>query len=161
MLISPSQRTWVPLCKALGIPDSVRDDPRFATNGARMKNAKECVAIIDSYFAKKSFPEWTKIFEGTDVMWEKVQHWEELPNDPQVIANNYMADYTHPLTGVTYKYQNLPMQFSETPAVKYGRAPLLGEHTAEILVKTLGYSPSEVPKLIEEIGKPVKPAPIV
>ncbi len=161
MLISPSQRTWVPLCNALGVPGSVRDDPRFTTNAARIKNARECIAILDSYFIKKSLPEWTKIFEGTEVMWEKVQHWEELPNDPQVIANKYMSDYTHPLTGVTYKYQNLPMQFSETPAVKYGRAPLLGEHTAEILVKTLGYSPEEVPKLIEEIGKPQKPPPIV
>lgn len=161
MLISPASRTWVPLTKALGIPDSVRDDPRFVTNGARVKNAKEVIAILDSCFIKKSLAEWTKIFEGTDVMWEKVQHWEDLPGDIQVQANEYMSEYTHPLTGVTYKYQNLPMQFRETPAVKYGRAPLLGEHTAEILVKTLGYSLEEVPKLLEEIGKPVKPAPIV
>jgi crotonobetainyl-CoA:carnitine CoA-transferase CaiB-like acyl-CoA transferase len=149
MLISPGSRTWG------------RDDPKYATNGARGRNAKEVISILDSYFIKKPLAEWAKIFEGTDVMWERVQHWEDLPGDIQVKSNNYMADYTHPLTGVTYKYQNLPMQFGETPAVKYGRAPLLGEHTAEILVKTLGYSPAELPKLLEEIGKPVKPAPIV
>jgi len=65
--------------------------------------------------------------------------WEDLPDDPQVIANEYLTDYTHPLTGETYKYLNLPMQFRETPATRRGRAPLLGEHTEEILVDILGY----------------------
>ncbi len=157
MLISPGARTWVPLCQTLGVPESIINDPRFTTNAARIKNAKECVAVLDEYFAKKTRDEWIKAFEGTEVFWEKVQKWEELPNDPQVIANNYMSDYTHPLTGLNYKYQNLPMQFSETPAVKFGRAPILGEHTEEILVNILGYKKEDVPKLLDEIGRPTLP----
>lgn len=157
MLISPGARTWMPLCKALGVPESIMNDPRFSTNAARIKNAKETVAILDEYFAKKTREEWMKAFEGTEVFWEKVQRWNELPTDPQVVANNYMSDYRHPLTGLTYKYQNLPMQFAGTPAVKYGRAPILGEHTEEILVNILGYKKADVPKLIEQIGKPTLP----
>ncbi|MFH1638727.1 MAG: CoA transferase [Chloroflexota bacterium] len=160
MLISPQARTWVPLCQALGIPESIINDPRFNTNAARQKHAGETVALLDEYFARKTFAEHIKSFEGKDVMWEKVKKWEELPDDPQVIANKYLTDYTHPLTGLTYKYQNLPMQFGETPAVKQGRAPLLGEHTEEILVNILGYTKDEVPKLLDEIGRPRIPAPI-
>lgn len=159
MLISPQARTWVPLCKALGIPDTLME--RYKTNKARIENRREVVALLDEYFAKKTLEEWMKTFEGTDVMWEKVQKWEELPNDPQVIANEYMSDYVHPLTGLSYKYQNLPMQFGETPAVRRGRAPLLGEHTEEILVDILGYRKEDVPKILDEIGRPRVPAPVL
>ncbi len=156
-IIAPGGRTWIPLCKAMGIPESLMNDPRFSTIGARSKNAKACIALIDEYFAKKTRDEWIKTFEGTEVFWEKVQKWEELLTDQQVIANKYISDYTHPLTGVTYKYQNLPMQFGETPAVKFGRAPILGEHTAEILTKILGYKNENVSALIKDIGEPTLP----
>jgi len=161
MLISPGRRTWVPLCNALGVPESTRDDPRFKTNAARTENQQEVVRILDEYFAKRTLDEWIKAFEGTDVIWERVQKWEELPNDPQVIANEYLTDYTHPLTGETYKYQNLPMQFGETPAVRQGRAPLLGEHTEEILVDILGYKKEDMPGLLDEIGRPTVSTTVV
>ena len=154
MLISPGNRTWIPLCNALGVPESTRDDPRFKTLAGRVENKLEVIRILDEHFTKRTRDEWIKAFEGTDVIWEKVQKWEELPNDPQVIANEYLTDYTHPLTGETYKYQNLPMQFGETPAVRQGRAPLLGEHTEEILVDILGYKKEDMPRLLDEIGRP-------
>jgi len=78
-----------------------------------------------------------------------------LPNDPQVIANEYLIDYTHPITGETYKYLMQPFSFSETPATVRGRAPMLGEHTEEVLVNSLGYKKEDVPKLLDEIGRPV------
>ncbi|MFH0847868.1 MAG: CoA transferase, partial [Chloroflexota bacterium] len=140
MLVSPGARTWEPVCKALGIPESIMKDPRFATEKGRRSHIRETVALLDEYFIKQTRDEWIQIFnQNPEVIWEKIQKWEDLPGDPQVIANNYMSDYTHPLTGLTYKYQNLPMQFSATPAVKFGRAPILGEHAGEILVNLLGY----------------------
>ncbi len=155
MLLSSIPRQWVPVCQALGIPESIyKDDPRFNTRAARTKNAREAVALFDGYMAKKTREEHIKSFEGKDIFWERVQRVYDLANDPQVIANNYMSDYTHPLTGLTYKFQRLPMQFSETPAVRMGRAPLLGEHTEEILVNLLGYKKGDMPKLLDEIGRP-------
>jgi CoA:oxalate CoA-transferase len=122
-----------------------------------MENAEAIVTLLDEYIAKKTLEEHVKSFEGKDIFWERVQRPSDLENDPQVIANEYMTDYTHPLTGQTYKYQNLPMQFGETPVVKRGRAPLLGEHTEEILVDLLGYKKADVPKLLDEIGRPTPP----
>ncbi len=153
VLACPTERHWVPICEALGIPESTyKDDPRFNTNAARINNPRETVALLDNAFAKKRQDEWIKAFEGKDIFWEKIQKIEDLPNDPQVIANEYLTDYTHPLTGETYKYLSLPMQFRETPAMKQGRAPLLGEHTEEILVDILGYKKEDMPKLLDEIG---------
>jgi CoA:oxalate CoA-transferase len=139
----------------MGIPESVyKGDPRSNTDVARFNNSRETVALFDNAFAKKTRDEWIKAFEGKDIFWEKVQKIENLSNDPQVIANEYLTDYTHPLTGETYKYQNLPMQFRGTPAMRQGRAPLLGEHTEEILVDILGYKKEDMPKLLDEIGHP-------
>jgi len=158
MIVCPMPRQWVPLCQALGIPESVyKDDSRFNTPMARKDNPEELVALLDEYIARKTLEEHIKSFEGKDVFWERLQKPSDLENDPQVIANKYMTDYTHPLTGQTYKYQNLPMQFGETPAVRQGKAPLLGEHTEEILVNMLGYKKEELPKLLDEIGRPVPP----
>ncbi len=163
ILISPTPRTWEPFCEALGIPPSIyRDDPRYNTVRARREHTEECVKMWDEAFAKKTRDEWIEIFNKNpkDLIWERVQKWEDLPNDPQVIANEYMSNYTHPLTGLTYKHVNLPVKFSETPAMKLGRAPLLGEHTEEILVNILGYKKGDVPKLLDEIGRPTVQKPL-
>jgi len=150
------ERWWPPLAQALGMPESIwKDDPRFNTTAARAANAKETVAMLDDVFAKKTRDEWIKAFEGKDIVWEKVQKWEDLPTDPQVIANEVITDYVHPITGETYKYVMQPFEFSETPARERGRAPILGEHTEEVLVNILGYKKEDVPKLLDEIGRPV------
>jgi crotonobetainyl-CoA:carnitine CoA-transferase CaiB-like acyl-CoA transferase len=145
---------WADVCEALGLPESSKLDPRFSTSAARKENARECISMLDKAFARKRREEWIKRFEGTRIFWEKVQRMEDVDRDPQVIANEYMTDYTHPLTGQSYQYLHVPMQFSETPAMRQGRAPLLGEHTEEIMVEILGYKAEDLPKLLDEIGRP-------
>ena len=99
-LVCPTARHWVPICEAMGIPESVyKGDPRSNSDVARFNNSRETVALLDNAFAKKRRDEWIKAFEGKDIFWEKIQKIEDLPNDPQVIANEYLTDYTHPLTG--------------------------------------------------------------
>jgi len=149
-------RHWPAVCDALGMDEAIRNAPRFKDTAARAKNAGEVVALFDNIFISKPRDEWIKAFEGKDIFWEKVQKFADLPDDPQVIANEYMVDYNHPLTGEVYKYQHLPVVFSETPAKGMGRAPLLGEHTEEILVDILGYQKEDVPRILDEIGRPAQ-----
>jgi len=153
LTMTQPDRHWPVVCEVLGL-GAVKDDPKFKNGAARAQNAREINAIFEGAFAKKTQDEWAKAFAGKDIFWERIQKFSDLANDPQVIANKYMVDYTHPLTGLTYKYQQLPNDFSETPAVRTGRAPLLGEHTEEILVDLLGYKKEDVPKLLDEIGRP-------
>ncbi len=156
------ERHWPVVCQAMGIPESIwKDNPHFNARASRAQNAKEVVAYFDKIFIQKTRDEWIKTFEGKDVMWEKVQKIEDLSQDPQVIANDYLVDYYNSITGETYKHTMLPVLFNETPIKDAGRAPLLGEHTEEILVNLLGWKKADIPKLIEDIGKPyASPQPV-
>jgi crotonobetainyl-CoA:carnitine CoA-transferase CaiB-like acyl-CoA transferase len=84
-----------------------------------------------------------------------VQDYKDLGNDPQVIANQYITDYEHPLEGLV-KWLHFPLSFAETPAIRKGAAPKLGEHTEEVLVDILGYTSEQVPELLKEIGRPAE-----
>ena len=72
----------------------------------------------------------------------------EASNDPDVLANGYIAEVEYPEIGESLKVHGTPWQFSETPA-KLGVAPKLGEHNSEILLG-LGYSESEIAALREQ-----------
>jgi CoA:oxalate CoA-transferase len=77
----------------------------------------------------------------------KVMGIEELDSDPQYAARNYFQDIDHPQAG-RLKYPGAPFKMSETPA-EINRAPLLGEHNAEIYIDLLGMSADEVAGLKE------------
>ena len=133
-----SDRHWEPLASVLGIPELI-DDPRFATMADRAGNAGELVEVLDTIFATKTFEEWDRTFrEGGDFIYARVQSIEELEEDPQVIANDYITTVDHPVVGPV-KMCNHPVIYSDTPAGIWQEAPELGQHTEEILIDELGY----------------------
>src|SRR5207247_10452628 len=72
----------------------------------------------------------------------------DLPNDPQMIANEYIVDYDHPHWGKT-KVVGVPARLSKTPGDPKAPAPEFGEHTELILTELLGYSWEDVARLKE------------
>jgi crotonobetainyl-CoA:carnitine CoA-transferase CaiB-like acyl-CoA transferase len=66
----------------------------------------------------------------------------EASDDPDVLANGYIAEVEYPEYDKTVKVHGSPWKFSETPA-RIGVAPKLGEHTSALLTK-LGYSETEI-----------------
>lgn len=154
LLCGQPQRSWPALCEVLDLKEYV-NDPRFADTRGRSRNREECIALLDKAFSERPREEWIELFGGKNILWERVQNYKDLWNDPQVIANQYLTDYEHPVEG-RVKWLHLPLAFSETPALRKGAAPGLGEHTEEILVNILGYKAEEVPKILEEIGQPAE-----
>src|SRR5579875_1455046 len=143
-----TDRYWKDFCHALGIPELI-DDERFRDMRARTRNHRELVAILDRVFATKSRAEWLKILkEGGDFIYTIVNTISDLPDDPQVIANQYIVDYDHPTIGPT-RLVGVPVILTETPGNPRGRAPELGEHTETVLTQLLGYSWDEVARLHE------------
>ena len=69
-------------------------------------------------------------------------------NDPQVLANDYITQFDHPVWG-RIKMLGFPWAFQETAASVRREAPVLGQHTEEILLE-LGYSWDDITKLKEE-----------
>jgi crotonobetainyl-CoA:carnitine CoA-transferase CaiB-like acyl-CoA transferase len=140
-------RWWAKVCGALGI-ESLINDPRFSSFQARAANRKELVAIFDEIFARKTRQEWMIILDEHGCIFTPIQSIQEVVDDPQAIANNYLIDIEHPSYG-PLKTMGFPWDFSETPAAWRRKAPALGEHSEEVLLE-IGYSQEEIAKLREE-----------
>ena len=141
-------RYWKDFCNAVGIQELI-DDTRFNNMRARGKNRRELIAILDKVFATKPRDEWMHIMKhGGDFIYTVVNSINDLPTDPQVLANEYVVDYEHPELG-KMQVVGVPVILSQTPGNPRGRAPELGENTEMILTEMLGYSWDDVAKFRE------------
>jgi crotonobetainyl-CoA:carnitine CoA-transferase CaiB-like acyl-CoA transferase len=138
-----ADRYWPDFCRLIGRDDLV-DDPRFVDLAARKEHADECVDLLTSEFASRTFTEWKALLSEIDAPWAPVQAVEELLDDPQVIANEYIGDVENE-GGPSYRLPTVPVQFDgRPPALR--RAPEHGEHSELVLVE-LGYSWDEIAAL--------------
>jgi len=141
-------RYWTQLCAVLEIPEAAGDE-RFATMLPRMMNCGACVALLDEVFARRPRAEWVRrLAEGGDFIFSIVNAVDDLPADPQVLANGYVTSFEHPAFGPT-RVVGLPVRLSDTPGAIRLPAPEFGQHTEEILTGLLGYSWDEVGRLRE------------
>jgi crotonobetainyl-CoA:carnitine CoA-transferase CaiB-like acyl-CoA transferase len=139
-------RYWAEFCRAVGRPE-LGTDERFVDLRVRAANAGAAIEILDAVFATKPLAEWLRILRaGGDFIFCQVNAVDDLPNDPQVTANDYVVDYDHPRFGRT-QVIGLPVQLGETPGSIRRPAPEFGEHTEEILTEMLGYSWEQVAAL--------------
>jgi len=78
-----------------------------------------------------------------------VYHIDEVVEDPHLEARGMFVEIEHPRVG-KMKVPNFPVKLSETPGVIKTAAPLLGEHTKEILTELLGYSDEKITELVKK-----------
>ncbi len=142
-----ADRYWSDVARIVGRPELAEDD-RFRDMGARAANSAECVAILDEAFAKKSRDEWLRVFreDGSDLIVTVVNSVNDLPDDPQVQANDYVVDFEHPAHGPT-KVLGVPVGLSETPGSVRDPAPELGQHTEDVLLNVLGWDWDRISEL--------------
>ncbi len=142
-------RQWPIVCKALGI-EHLTDDPRFCDADKRRENSEELIALMDGIFITKPVDEWMEILKGTgDVICTPLQTIQDLRNDPQVIANDYIIEREHEVLG-NVKVRGLPVELSRTPGLVRVEAPECGQHTEEILMEWSGYSWEDIAELREK-----------
>ena len=136
-------RYWPTFCKAINRLDLI-DNPKFSNMTVRFDNRVELIEILDSVFVTLPRLEWERrLKESGDLIWERVQRTLDLPNDPQVIANEYVVDFDHPVIGSS-KWLQTPVTYSKTPLSTRKMAPAHGEDTEEILINLLGYDWDEI-----------------
>lgn len=145
--LTQSDRHWPKFCQALRLENLI-DDPRFSSMEMRERNHKELIAILDEVFATKTSDEWTLILRAVsnDFIFCKAQNYNDLLSDPQVIANEYIVEYEHPVLGTTRRV-SCPVTLSKTPAEFRLPAPEYGQHTEEILTEICGYNWHELEQL--------------
>jgi crotonobetainyl-CoA:carnitine CoA-transferase CaiB-like acyl-CoA transferase len=122
------------MCRAFGLPD-VAEDPRFATLMQRMQNTDALTKILGRLVERAAELSLTDADErlcAEDVPSGIVLSLEELPHDPQIVANGTFVMSEHPLAGSLREARPAP-RFGQTPARVGGPAPAPGQHTDEIL----------------------------
>ena len=141
----PPSRYWHAFCEALGITD-IELDSRFNDDTSREKNAAELVALLDRVFVSKPAKEWLRIFSAKDLILSPVNSSLDLIQDEQVIANDFIVDFDHPVMGKV-GFPGLPFSFSKTPGGPRSAAPELGQHTEQVLIDVAGYTWDELSEL--------------
>jgi crotonobetainyl-CoA:carnitine CoA-transferase CaiB-like acyl-CoA transferase len=140
-----NQSNWERICEVLGRPEW-RDDERFRTNRDRMANLDALAAKMNVVIASRTKAQWIEAFDAAGVPAGPVHTIGEALAHPQTLARGMVVDLVHPQAGAT-KALGCPIHFSATPASVTRPAPVLGEHTREILGK-YGYSAAEIDALV-------------
>ncbi len=136
-----NQSNWARLTEVLGHPEW-RDDPRFAVNAARMENREALVSLMNAVLVRRTRAQWLEALAAAGVPAGPVHALGEALTHPQTLARGMVVDLVHPEAGAT-RAIGCPVHFSATPARVDRPAPLLGQHTRELL-RECDYSDAQI-----------------
>jgi len=140
-----SDKLWRIFCPLLGL-EPLTDDPRYVTNAARNANRPALVATLQEAFITKTYEEWEAILLPAGVPMGAVNTLDAAVAHPQVAARQAIVESEHPIAG-TVKMTAPPVRMSATPGSVRSPAPLLGEHTEQVLRERLGLDDTEIARL--------------
>jgi crotonobetainyl-CoA:carnitine CoA-transferase CaiB-like acyl-CoA transferase len=140
-----TDKFWRMLCDALGVPE-LAADPRYDTNEKRTARSVELSPILEPLLRQKTTNEWQTLLMEKGVPCGAVGDWQGFfLNDPQVAAMEMNQQIEHSSIGPA-RVTGLPVNFEKTPGAIQRAAPMLGQHTEEVLLE-LGYDDRQINEL--------------
>jgi crotonobetainyl-CoA:carnitine CoA-transferase CaiB-like acyl-CoA transferase len=143
-LMNPAQ--WNRFCAALDDP-AMENDPRFATNQSRLANHAAFVTHVEAILATRTTAAWVERLEAASIAAGPVYEFDEVFEDPQVRHLGLVVGLEQPGAGHT-RMLGFPAAASAAPAEPFRPAPLLGQHTAEVL-REIGVADDRIAALSE------------
>ncbi|HYZ57014.1 MAG TPA: CoA transferase [Streptosporangiaceae bacterium] len=147
MVGANNPRLWQRLCRALDREDLL-SDPRFTTNADRMERRDVLAGELESVLKSRDTEDWVAALLAAGVPCGPLRDYEQVCRDPHTLAREMVVTMQHPVEG-EIRGLGIPVKLSDTPGNVRRPAPLLGEHTDELLAG-LGYSASEISALREQ-----------
>ena len=89
---------------------------------------------------------WLDLFDANEIPGGPINDYEAATRDPQILARGMIGETDHPTLG-RLRTLGSPVKMSGTPTDATRRAPLLGEHTRDVLIES-GYSNTEIDALL-------------
>lgn len=139
---------WQRLAPALGLAQ-LAEDPRYATNVERVRHRATLIPTLEAVFRTRSRAEWYEILRAAGVPAGPVNSVGEALDDPQVRHRGMILTQDHPTAGRVQTAAG-PVRFGPPRDAPHRPAPLLGQHTREILREVAGCDVEEVERLLEE-----------
>ncbi|NIJ37594.1 crotonobetainyl-CoA:carnitine CoA-transferase CaiB-like acyl-CoA transferase [Sphingopyxis panaciterrae] len=143
-LSAPTDAFWRKLLTLIARHDLV-DDARYAANEARLARQDEVYALVEEFTRTKTKAELTELFGGV-IPFGPIYDVSDIFADPHFRIRDMLVDVDQPGSATPVTVAGVPIKMSLTPGRVRHRAPLLGEHTREIL-RTAGYAGAAADRL--------------
>ncbi len=142
-----NQTNWE---RMLGVieAEQMNDDDRFSCNALRMQNRTALVAELETYFKQRNTDDWVNLLNQAGIPAGPILNIPQMHKDPQALAREMIVDVEHPRAG-TVRTLGAPVKFHGTPGSINCAAPLLGQHSREVLAEA-GFAAESIERFIEQ-----------
>ena len=151
-----SDSEWQGFCAASQDP-ALKNDTRFNTPAARAVNATARIHLMAKYIEAGTTAEWLARLDAADVPCAPILRRGEIVSNEQVVARELIAEFDQPTVG-RVRQPRPAARFSETGEAVPSAAPLIGQHSEQVL-KELGYSRDQIQKMEAEGSIRMSPLP--
>lgn len=136
---------WVGFCKVLGREDLTNHE-LYKTNALRTKHRDTLIPIIASEMKKRDAADWIAALTAAGLPNSPINTIDQVVQDRNLLHRNMIVTVDQPRVG-SVTMAGSPFRMSETPGTVHSPAPLLGEHTEEVLSGFLGYDDARIAEL--------------
>jgi crotonobetainyl-CoA:carnitine CoA-transferase CaiB-like acyl-CoA transferase len=140
-----NDRFWRIFCDLLGRSDLI-DDTRFATNTDRLANRAELVGELEAALANRTASDWLGDLVDAGVPAGPIHDYAASLEHPQTLARDMVQLLEHEVEG-PMRALGIPAKLSATPGALRTAAPLLGEHTEDVL-REAGFERADIDRLL-------------
>lgn len=141
-----NQSNWLGMLKVINA-EHLGEDKRFLSNIDRMKNRLELIQALELVFKTRTTNDWVELLNNAGIPAGPILDVVQMHEDEQALARDMVTQVDHPVAGAV-KTLGTPVKFHGTPGGVNRAAPLLGQHSSEVLLE-MGYSESDVQQLLD------------